>query len=208
MRYLRWLSIKAKIFNVGSYRRNDTPQPTADFFDQTNAEGERLRHAAAEAAVSDMIKWFNDGEGTVAVLDATNSTKARRQWVSDKCEVAGIQALFVESICNDEAIITSNILDVKTTSPDYKGQDPEGIVQDFRARIRNYERVYQSIDDAEEANLTYVKIIDVGTQVIINEIKDYLQSRVVYYLLNLHIKPRSIWLSRVSASIHTPLVHS
>lgn len=27
-------------------------------------------------------------------------------------------------------------------------------------------------------------------------IQDYLQSRLVYYLTNLHIKPRSIWLSR------------
>ena len=34
-------------------------------------------------------------------------------------------------------------------------------------------------------------------QVVINQIKDYLQSRLVYYLTNLHIKPRSIWLSRV-----------
>jgi hypothetical protein len=40
----------------------------------------------------------------------------------------------------------------------------------------------------------------VGKQVIINQIQDYLQSRVVYYLMNLHIKPRSIWLSRVSGS--------
>jgi 6-phosphofructo-2-kinase/fructose-2,6-biphosphatase 2 len=44
----------------------------------------------------------------------------------------------------------------------------------------------------------------VGSQVIINRIQDYLQSRVVYYLMNLHIKPRSIWVSRVSI----PLPHT
>jgi 6-phosphofructo-2-kinase/fructose-2,6-biphosphatase 2 len=32
-RYLQWLSIPAKTFNVGNYRRNDAPHPPADFFD-------------------------------------------------------------------------------------------------------------------------------------------------------------------------------
>ena len=87
-------------------------------------------------------------------------------------------------------------MEVKTTSPDYQGQDPEVASQDFRNRIRAYEEVYETIDE-DEKDLTYVKLIDVGKQVIINQIKDYLQSRVVYYLMNLHIRPRSIWLSRV-----------
>lgn len=44
--------------------------------------------------------------------------------------------------------------------------------------------------------MTYVKITNVGHQVVIHRIQDYLQSRLVYFLTNLHIKPRSIWLSR------------
>src|SRR5277367_5161564 len=72
-RYLKWLSINAKVFNVGTYRRKDTAHPTADFFDTNNPEGERLRRAAAEAAVADMIKWFHEDQGTIAILDATNS---------------------------------------------------------------------------------------------------------------------------------------
>lgn len=155
-----------------------------------------MRKAAAEAAVNDMVKWFEKGEGLVAVLDATNSTKARRRWIQDRCDAAGIEAMFVESKCDDEDLIMSNIMEVKTTSPDYVGQDPEVAAQDFRDRIRNYEKVYQTLDE-DESDLTYCKLIDVGHQVIINRIKDYLQSRVVYYLMNLHIKPRSIWLSRV-----------
>ena len=197
VRYLAWLSIPAKTFNVGSYRRQDTPQPTAEFFDTSNPEGERLRHAAAQAAVADMVSWFESREGYIAILDATNSTKTRRKWVDERCREHNIQTLYVESKCDDESIIMSNILDVKTSSPDYEGQDQEQAANDFRNRIRNYEKVYETIDGDEEKDLTYVKLIDVGKQVIINQIKDYLQSRVVYYLMNLHIKPRSIWLSRV-----------
>ena len=196
VRYLAWLSIAAKTFNVGSYRRADTPQPTADFFDTSNPEGERLRHAAAQAAVGDMISWLRGGEGRVAVLDATNSTKARRRWVHERCQANNIETLYVESKCDKQDIIMSNIKEVKTTSPDYQGQDPDVAAQDFLARIRNYEKVYETIDD-DEKHLTYVKLIDVGTKVIISQVKDYLQSRVVYFLMNLHIKPRSIWLSRV-----------
>lgn len=156
-----------------------------------------MRKAAAEAAVTDMIKWFDNGEGLVAILDATNSTKARRRWIQDRCDAANVQTMFVESKCDDEELVMSNIKEVKTTSPDYLGQDPEVAAQDFRKRIRNYEKVYETLDE-DEADLTYCKLIDVGHQVIINKIQDYLQSRVVYYLMNLHIKPRSIWLSRVS----------
>jgi 6-phosphofructo-2-kinase / fructose-2,6-biphosphatase 2 len=196
VRYLHWLSITAKTFNVGQYRRTATPNPSAEFFDTSNPEGERLRKAAAEAAVNDMCKWFAEGRGLIAILDATNSTKKRRRWIQERCSKENIETLFVESKCDDEDLIMSNILEVKTTSPDYVGQDPEEAAADFRNRIRNYEKVYQTIDE-DERDLTYVKLIDVGKQVIINQIQDYLQSRVVYYLMNLHIKPRSIWLSRV-----------
>ncbi|KAK4163045.1 6-phosphofructo-2-kinase-domain-containing protein [Cladorrhinum sp. PSN259] len=200
-RYLKWLSIPAATFNVGNYRRNDAPHPSADFFDTNNAEGERKRRAAAEAAVVDMMKWFKSG-GVVGILDATNSTKERRKWVLDRIRGEGVEVIFVESKCDDEELIMANIRDVKTTSPDYVGQDPEQAALDFRNRIRNYEKVYKSINvDGDEDDLTYLKIMNVGKQVIINRIQDYLQSRIVYYLMNLHIRPRSVWLSRHGESM-------
>ncbi|KAK9462255.1 6-phosphofructo-2-kinase-domain-containing protein [Lipomyces oligophaga] len=193
VRYLKWLSVNAKCFNVGNYRRIETAHPTADFFDVTNSEGERLRRVAAEAAIADMLRWFDEEQGTVGILDATNTTRARRTWVEGICRQHDIETLFVESWCDDEDLIMQNIIDVKTTSPDYVGQDPEQSALDFRNRIRNYEKVYETIDDND---LTYVKLVNVGSQVIINRIQSYLESRIVYYLMNLHIKPRCIWLSR------------
>lgn len=144
-----------------------------------------------------MLSFFRSG-GVVGILDATNSTKERRKWVMAACAAHGIEVLFVESKCDDEETVMANIRDVKTTSPDYKGQDPEAAALDFRNRIRNYEKVYKTINiDHDEDHYTYLKIMNVGRQVIINRIQDYLQSRIVYYLMNLHIRPRSVWLSRV-----------
>jgi 6-phosphofructo-2-kinase/fructose-2,6-biphosphatase 2 len=200
-RYLKWLSVPAATFNVGNYRRENAPHPSADFFDTNNAEGERQRRAAANAAVADMLKWFKSG-GVVAILDATNSTKERRKWVLERISSEGIEVIFVESKCDDEELVMANIRDVKATSPDYVGQDPEKAALDFRERIRNYEKVYKSInDDKDEDHLTYLKIMNVGKKVFINRIQDYLQSRVVYFLMNLHIRPRSVWLSRHGESM-------
>lgn len=196
MRYCHWLDIDAKVFNVGMYRRHDTPTPSAEFFDTSNAEGEKLRRAAAAAAVDDMVKWLKGG-GTIAILDATNSTKSRRRWIQERCQAENIETLFVESLCRDSSLVMANIMEVKTTSPDYEGQDPEVAAKDFLERIKKYEAVYEPLGD-DERDLTSVQIIDVGKQVVINAIRDYLQSRMVYYLMNLHIRARSIWLSRVS----------
>lgn len=195
VRYLSWLSIPARSFNVGSYRRLKEAHPSADFFDVHNSEGERLRRQAAELAVKDMMEWFDSTDGVVAVFDATNSTKIRRTWIRNLLAQHNVEPFFVESWCNDEELIWNNIMDVKTTSPDYVGQDPELAAKDFMERIKKYEEVYETMDE-EEAESSYVKIINVSSQVVVNRIKSYLQSRIVYYVMNLHIKRRCIWLSR------------
>lgn len=198
-RYLKWLSVPAATFNVGNYRRCDAPHPPANFFDTNNVVGEQKRRAAADAAVADMLKWFKSG-GVVGILDATNSTKERRKWVLDRITSEGIEVIFVESKCDDEELIMANIRDVKTNSPDYEGEDPDKAALDFRERIRNYEKGYTSLnEDGDEDHLTYLKLMNVGKKVFINRIQDYLQSRIVYFLMNLHIRPRSVWLSRVRA---------
>ena len=79
---------------MGKYRREATPHPDANFFDMTNTEGERARRAAAEAAVDDMLHWFEDRSNTVAILDATNSTKSRRKWIYERLRATGIERTY------------------------------------------------------------------------------------------------------------------
>ena len=73
-------------------------------------------------------------------------------------------------------------------------------VGDFLARIAHYERAYQPIDD-EKAS--YIKVIDVGRQVVINRIQGYLASRLVSFIINLHVTPRTIWLTRHGGCPHS-----
>ncbi|KAL1935178.1 hypothetical protein VTP01DRAFT_4318 [Rhizomucor pusillus] len=193
-RYLRWLGIKTEVFSVGNYRRQlaGSNQPHS-FFDPRNEEGMKRRREASEAAMRDMLQWFDDEGGTVAIYDATNGTHERRKWLHDTLSSRGIDVLFIESICEDQEIILKNIRDVKLSSPDYEGQPPELAAEDFMQRIRHYEEAYESITEDE---YTYIKLINVGKQYIINKVRGYLESKIISYLMNLHIRPRRIWFSR------------
>ncbi|KAF9434177.1 Fructose-2,6-bisphosphatase [Entomortierella beljakovae] len=175
-RYLLWLGITAKIFNVGNYRRKlHGAHQLHGFFDPSNPEGERSRREAAVEALSDMIYWFEKDNGVVALYDATNSTRSRRSMLLEECKKHDIQVMFIESVCEDEALVLHNIMSVKLSSPDYKDMDPEQAVEDFKARIIHYKEAYEPVT---EEHLTYIKLINVGSQVIINHIQGYLQSRI------------------------------
>ena len=71
----------------------------------------------------------------------------------------------------------------------------EDAERDFINRIKQYEAIYETIT---EPNLSYLQIINVGSQVVVSRIHGYLQSRIAFYLMNLHLKPRSIFFSRAS----------
>lgn len=46
--------------------------------------------------------------------------------------------------------------------------------------------------------LPFVKLMNFGAQLIVNNVQGYLQSRIVYYLMNLHNRPRTIYFARVN----------
>lgn len=198
VRYLLWLSIASKCFNVGSYRRNLAGRDfvAADFFSPDNEEGLNIRKKAIDVALTDMMEWFTEKNGVVGIIDATNSTKARRADLLKLCRENLIEPIFLESWCDDQDLILQNIADVKTCSPDYTDVDPKTATQDFLKRIEQYERIYETLNVEDEGDLTFIKLVNVGSQIIVNRIESYLESRIVYYVMNLHIKPRSIWLLR------------
>jgi broad specificity phosphatase PhoE/predicted kinase len=192
-RYLSWLGYRTQMFNVGSYRRARLgAHQRHSFFDPRNEAGQSARLDVALAALDDMLAFLNEG-GDVAIYDATNSTRARRELVRARCAAAGLEVVFVESICTDASIVESNIRATKARSPDYEGVPEEEAVRDFRLRIAHYERAYEEVGEDEGA---FVRIIDVGRKMVLHRVQGYLLARVVHFLLNLHVQPRSVWLTR------------
>ncbi|XP_076942188.1 6-phosphofructo-2-kinase/fructose-2,6-bisphosphatase-like isoform X2 [Bidens hawaiensis] len=194
-RYLRWLGHDTKHFNVGKYRRlkHGTNQ-SADFFRGDNPEGMEARNEVAALAMDDMTTWMEEG-GQVGIFDATNSTSERRNMLikmaEGKCKI-----IFLETICNDRQIIERNIRLKIQQSPDYADEpDFEAGYQDFKRRLDNYEKIYEPVNEG-----SYIKMIDMvsghGGQIQVNNISGYLPGRIVFFLVNTHLTPRPIFLTR------------
>lgn len=45
-------------------------------------------------------------------------------------------------------------------------------------------------------DLSFIKVINVGQRFLVNRVQDYIQSKIVYYLMNIHVQPRTIYLCR------------
>ncbi|KAG0476940.1 hypothetical protein HPP92_013781 [Vanilla planifolia] len=194
-RYLRWLGHETKHFNVGKYRRlkHGTSQ-TADFFRADNQDGMEARNEVAALAMDNMLAWMQEG-GQIGIFDATNSTRQRRNMLMKMAE-GKCKIIFLETICNDERIIERNMRLKIQKSPDYaEVADYETGLKDFKERLCNYEKVYEPVEEG-----SYIKMIDMvsgrGGQLQINNISGYLPGRIVFFLVNSHLTPRPILLTR------------
>lgn len=82
-----------------------------------------VRSSAAISALNDTIEWLKV-EGEVAIFDATNTTLERRKMVYDIVVIKnGFKCIYLESICDDQHLIETNIINMKIRSPDYKNNN-------------------------------------------------------------------------------------
>lgn len=107
-----------------------------------------------------------------------------------------LKVLFVESICSDSRIIEKYSFEIVWSR--LQNSDQEVALNDFVGRMRNYEKVYQTLteDEAESDSFQYVKMIDVGRKINTFNIKGFLAPDVVAFLLNFNLAERQIWITR------------
>ncbi|XP_035675898.1 6-phosphofructo-2-kinase/fructose-2,6-bisphosphatase 1-like isoform X7 [Branchiostoma floridae] len=196
-RYLNWIGVKCRVFNVGEYRRSAVKEyKKFDFFDPENKEAMKIRKVFCEQAMEDMIGWL-EGEGDVAVFDATNTTRERRQLVLDYCQQEkNFKVFFIESMCDDPEVVAENVKEVKVNSPDYRNMNKDEAMRDFLERIRMYQKSYEPLDTQHDKEKSFIQVHNVGQRFLVNQIQDHVQSKICYYLMNIHVLPRSIYLTR------------
>lgn len=51
-------------------------------------------------------------------------------------------------------------------------------------------------------DLSFIKVMNVGRRFLVNRVQDYIQSKIVYYLMNIHVHSHSIYLCRHGESNH------
>eukprot|EP01137_Pigoraptor_chileana_P005708 Opistho-2@2927 len=199
LNYLTWKGVRAKLYNVGNKRRQVCEGvQSADFFSQTNADAAKARENLAFDVFGELLGWLAHG-GEVALFDATNTTRERRAAIVQHVQASGVRAnlIFLESICDDKAVLQSNFDQKISNSPDYVTMPREAAIADLQQRIANYERVYETVSDDE--NISYVKLINLQSKVICNNIRGNLAHVVVAYLMSIHVIPRPIWLVRAGS---------
>ncbi|GLB44017.1 putative 6-phosphofructo-2-kinase [Lyophyllum shimeji] len=201
-RYLRWMGVKTQVVSLGDYRRKilgATKKVPPDYFTlgDKSSETQELRRKVA-AGCEKLIWDFFEGGGQVVIYDANNGTKAARNALAEKFDKAGIHVVLLETLCDNKEIIETNIRSVKISSPDYRGWDPDKAVEDYYMRIRDHEKYYETIDDK---TWPFIKILNVGEKIMLNNIQGYLQSRIVFFLMNIHNRFRMIYFARSGQSL-------
>ncbi|PWY83048.1 6PF2K-domain-containing protein [Aspergillus heteromorphus CBS 117.55] len=202
-RYLRWLGVKTRIFHLGDYRRATIPYgqdiPDDYFFVNASASSVLLRQKIVKRCREDIYQFLNHENGQIAIYDAVNPIASGRRSLAKEFAKHDIETLFIESWCDDERIIEENVRRVKISSPDYVGWSSEDAVKHYLTRIAARIPQFQTM---EETDLNYIKMINAGERLIVNNRSfGYLSHRIVFYLLNLHIKSRHTYFARAGVSL-------
>ena len=83
---------------------------SAEFFDPSNEKASKIREQVAFSTLDELLDYLLNQGGSVGILDATNSTVKRRKLlfkrIKDREPKLGI--LFIESICEDQAVSFSH----------------------------------------------------------------------------------------------------
>lgn len=202
-RFLQWKGMTTRAFNVGRYRREaQEPEKSgrADFFSKDNSAAFDAREAAATAAMADALSFLEraPSHGSIAIIDATNSTVARRRRLIDQVTAhkRSFHVVFVEVICNDAEVVEANLLNKVRHSPDFHNMPESEALADIKARIRNYEDVYETVQDEEGA---FIKLYDLSSKVMANHCYGKIARSVVPFLMATHVGSRPIWLVRAGA---------
>uniref|UniRef100_A0A8C7TCS1 6-phosphofructo-2-kinase/fructose-2,6-bisphosphatase 2 n=1 Tax=Oncorhynchus mykiss TaxID=8022 RepID=A0A8C7TCS1_ONCMY len=114
-----------------------------------------IRKQCALVALQDVKAYLAEEGGQIAVFDATNTTRERRELLLSFAKEHAYKVFFVESLCDDPDVIAANIM-----------------------------------------------VINVGRSFLVNKVQDYIQSKIVYYLMNIHVHSHSIYLCRHGESEH------
>lgn len=201
-RYLRWLGVKTRVFHLGDYRREHVGDgkdvPDDYFFVNASPSTVLLRQKILKKCRDDMLHFLNHENGQIAIYDAVNPVAAGRRSLAREFAKHEVETLFIESACDDEKIIEENVRNVKISSPDYLHWKADDAVKHYLARMSAKIPHFETM---EETDLNYIKMINAGERITVNNCSfGYLSHRIVFYLLNLHIKSRHTYFARAGTS--------
>lgn len=148
--------IRVRIFNNGVLRRIHYGEASSEpwFYDPHNEEGnqarDRLSHMNMQAA-----RQYLDQGGNVAILDATNASRARRDTLEKELE--GVPVLYIECVNEDKDLLQASI-QRKARLPEFARMSRDDAVAHFEKRIEYYASIYVPL--GREANFMRVDTLN------------------------------------------------
>ncbi|PNH72744.1 hypothetical protein VD0001_g4801 [Verticillium dahliae] len=196
------LGVKTRIFHLGDYRRATVGDggavPEDYFFPNASPASVILRQKILKKCREDIYAWLNHENGQVAIYDAVNPTAGGRRSLAKELAKHDVQTLFIESFVDDESILRDNARNVKISSPDFSGMDPDDAAELYLKRI---DMKIPTFEIMEEKELNYIRMINAGRRFFYNNLSfNYLSHRIVFYLTNLHIKSRTTFFARAGTT--------
>lgn len=149
--------VRVRIFNNGELRRRldiDTNTASSEFFAPTNSQGVEMREHISRMNIEAAQAFFADG-GEVAIMDASNVTRKRRQHLD--ASFPEVPTCYIECLNADEEALGAN-LKRKTSLHEFRHLSPDKALESFLERIRYYESIYEPLD--AEANRILVDSFD------------------------------------------------
>lgn len=200
-RYLRWLGVRTHAFHLGDYRRKlgglNCRMPDDYFQIDPSGPTKTLRTNIENQCMDDLFEFLDEG-GQVAIYDAVNATAEVRRTLKARFEARQVGVLFVECISTDDHLVARNVRDVKLSSPDFQGYDYQDAVRSYLRRIELRIPHYETMQEQE---LSYIKLINVSEKFILNRAPvGYLQNRIVFFLMNTHLKSGCVYFARAGFS--------
>ncbi|CCF56071.1 hypothetical protein KAFR_0A06360 [Kazachstania africana CBS 2517] len=198
-RYTKWLGVRTKLFHISEYRKNDTDIPD-DYLSaepQSN-EGKIYKNQLVDKVINDMVFFFQETKGQIAIYDSLNIRKDDRRKVQEMFDRWGVTVIFIESILKDIDLINKSIENAIDSS-DYKNWDKQEALTNYKKRLALNESLYETMTEAE--NTSFIKYINFGQQIIVNNNHSgYLINKIVFFLMNLRDKKGRVYLGRCGTS--------
>eukprot|EP00301_Raphidiophrys_heterophryoidea_P006061 c1247_g1_i1.p1 GENE.c1247_g1_i1~~c1247_g1_i1.p1 ORF type:complete len:586 (-),score=116.39 c1247_g1_i1:183-1940(-) len=206
-RYLQFFhGVDVRFFNVSAYRRAYVARTRqsqkmwdASLFDPNNDEAKQIIQTVNETALNDLMLFLGMHRGRIAVFDAPNVTRERRAWVRAFLAKINARIIFIEFVSTQAHIAPEHV-----TVDEYVqcGVVPSEVTTDkltdaYLKRLDHYERVYQPLDYTFDESLPFIKLIERGKRVVVNNIEGYMQGKIVQFLMNCaHQTPKPLYLTR------------
>ena len=183
--------INVRIFNNGELRRIHLGPASSlpEFYHPDNTEG-RIRREQLAQINATAARSFLAENGQVAILDATNASRARRDFLRTRFDNYPI--LYVECV-NDDKDLLSLSVERKTRLSEFSHLPAHEAASNFLERIGYYERIYSS--PADEG--CYLCVDTLRNRIL----AERMPARVPYYL---HIRELLVsdWIRELHLARH------